>query len=84
MIIMLINQSRENKGKIDISHTKELIHRYGKKKGILIPLLQDIQDIYGYVPHEAIELIAKELNVFPVQIYEVITICNYRTSKKLV
>jgi NADH-quinone oxidoreductase subunit E len=58
---------------INLSRTKKLIKKHGKKKGVLIPLLQDVQKEYGYIPHEAVELIAKELNIFPVEIYGVLT-----------
>ncbi|RLF56625.1 MAG: NADH-quinone oxidoreductase subunit NuoE [Thermoplasmata archaeon] len=58
---------------VDLSKTKKMIQKYGKKKGVLIPLLQDIQKEYGYVPHESVELIAKELDIFPVEIYGVLT-----------
>ncbi|KON27447.1 NADH dehydrogenase [miscellaneous Crenarchaeota group archaeon SMTZ-80] len=58
---------------IDILKTKKLIKQYSGKKGPLIPLLQDIQKKYGYVPKEAIDLISKELNILPIQIYEVLT-----------
>jgi len=58
---------------VDLTKAKKLIKKYSKKKGILIPLLQDIQREYGYVPKEAIDLVAKELNIFPVQIYGILT-----------
>lgn len=60
---------------IDISKTKNLIEKHKKKKGklALIPLLQDIQKKYGYVPKESVELIAKKLNIFPIEIYGVLT-----------
>ncbi len=58
---------------IDLSHVKTIIERYSKKKGALIPLLQDIQAIYGYVPDEAVQLVAQELSIFPVEIYGVLT-----------
>ena len=58
---------------IDPSKTKKLIKQYSGKKGALIPLLQAIQKEYGYVPEESIELVAKELSILPVQIYEVLT-----------
>jgi NADH-quinone oxidoreductase subunit E len=35
--------------------------------------LQDIQAIYGYVPDEAVQLVAQELSIFPVEIYGVLT-----------
>ena len=59
--------------KFDLSDTRKIIKRYREKKGVLIPLLQDIQAIYGYVPQESIELIAGELSIYPVEIYGILT-----------
>ncbi len=58
---------------IDLSDTEKLILQYRQKKGFLIPLLQDIQAAYGYVPRESVNLIAKEFSMFPVDIYGVLT-----------
>jgi NADH-quinone oxidoreductase subunit E len=69
----MIKQGKASKMSVDLSKTKKLIKKHGKKKGILIPLLQDIQREYGYVPKEAIDLVAKELNIFPIQIYGILT-----------
>lgn len=49
------------------------IEKYQKKEGILIPLLQDIQDRYGYVPEQSIDIISEELSIFPVDIYGILT-----------
>lgn len=59
--------------KINLSHTKKAIRQYCKKKGALISLLQDLQAVYGYVPRESIELISKELSIYPVNIYGILT-----------
>lgn len=59
--------------KLDLSDTKKLIKRYRGEKGILIPLLQDIQAVYGYVPRESVELISEELSIYPVEIYGILT-----------
>jgi NADH:ubiquinone oxidoreductase subunit E len=58
---------------VDLSPTKILIEKYSQKKGVLIPLLQDIQAAYGYVPDETVQLVARELSIFPVEIYGVLT-----------
>jgi len=58
---------------IDLTNVRELINRYKKEEGILIPLLQNIQDIYGYVPEKAVELLSEELGIFPVEIYGILT-----------
>jgi len=58
---------------LDPTRVKKLIDEYPNKEGILIPLLQDIQNIFGYVPEEAVELLSKELGIFPVEIYGILT-----------
>ncbi|HEC80072.1 MAG: NADH-quinone oxidoreductase subunit NuoE [Candidatus Coatesbacteria bacterium] len=61
--------------KIEVREEKirELIKGYPTKDGILIPILQDIQRIYGYVPEDAVSILSKELGLFPVEIYGILT-----------
>jgi len=59
--------------KINPSDVKKQINKYPDKKGILIPVLQDIQAKYGYIPSEAVSLIAKELSIYPIDIYGILT-----------
>jgi len=59
--------------KNNLGYTRKLIRKYRAQKGALIPLLQDVQSAYGYVPQEAIKIIARELSVFPVDIYGIVT-----------
>ncbi len=58
---------------MNLTQAKKIIKKYRNKKGGLIPLLQNIQSSYGYVPKESVDLIAKELSIYPVRIYEVLT-----------
>lgn len=50
-----------------------IIDSYHGKKWALIPLLQEIQEEFGYIPPETIDPIAEALNLFPVQVQGVIT-----------
>ncbi len=59
--------------KVDLRQTEEIIEKYRDKKGSLIPLLQAIEASYGYVPKESIGLVSKELSIFPVEIYGILT-----------
>jgi len=59
--------------KVDLRETEEIIEKFRDKKGALIPLLQAIEASYGYVPKEAIGLVSKELSIFPVEIYGILT-----------
>ena len=58
---------------MDVSELTPTLKEYEGKKGILIPLLQQIQGRYGYVPREAVDLIAREFAIPPVDIYGVLT-----------
>ena len=59
--------------KIDTSDIKKVVNKYPDKKGVLIPVLQDVQIKYGYIPNEAVPLIAQELSIYPIDIYGVLT-----------
>ncbi|MDY6855126.1 MAG: NADH-quinone oxidoreductase subunit NuoE [Thermodesulfobacteriota bacterium] len=58
---------------VDLSFTQGVIDRFRGQKGAIIPLLQEIQEIYGYVPREAIDLVSQEMEIYPVQIYGILT-----------
>ena len=58
---------------IDLNKLDGIIERHKSGKWQLIPLLQDVQETYGYVPPETIETIAEALNLFPSQVQGVIT-----------
>ena len=58
---------------IDWKKLKAVIAQHKGEKWGLIPLLQDVQEQFGYVPPEAIEPIAKALNIFSSQVQGVIT-----------
>jgi NADH-quinone oxidoreductase E subunit len=59
--------------KVDWEKIKAIIDKHKDQKWALIPLLQEIQEAFGYVPPESIEPIAEGLNVFPSQVQGVIT-----------
>jgi NADH-quinone oxidoreductase E subunit len=59
--------------KTNPSDIKKIISIYPDKKGALIPVLQDVQAKYGYVPREAVTLIAQELEIYPIEIYGILT-----------
>ncbi|MEJ2166034.1 MAG: NADH-quinone oxidoreductase subunit NuoE [Desulfobacterales bacterium] len=58
---------------IDWNRLNTIIEKHKGEKWGLIPLLQDIQENFGYIPAESIEPVAAALNVFPSQVQGVIT-----------
>lgn len=62
----------EPKG-IDWPRLKEIIDKYKDESWSLIPLLQDIQEAFNYIPPESIEPVAEALNLFPSEVQGVIS-----------
>lgn len=58
---------------VDLTKANQVIDKYIDLPGNLMPVLQAVQDSYGYVPRVAADLIAERLNVYPSQIYGVLT-----------
>lgn len=50
-----------------------IIDKHRDETWALIPLLQDIQETFGYIPPESIEPIAEALRLFPSQVQGVIS-----------
>lgn len=51
----------------------EVIGRYGKTVGSLIPILQDIQGVYRYLPGELLTYVASNLGITESKAYSVAT-----------
>lgn len=58
---------------IDLSVLQIIIERYRNQKWGLIPMLQKVQETFGYIPPDFIEPIADALNLFPSQVQGVVT-----------
>ncbi len=48
---------------VDLSLLDGVLNEYAQVKGSLITILQNTQDIYGYLPKEAIELISEKTGI---------------------
>ena len=57
----------------DLTLIDELIARHRSQRWPLIPVLQEIQEEFNYIPPEAVSLIASSLGLFPSQVQGVIT-----------
>jgi len=51
----------------------KLLPRYPNKQAALLPLLHLAQDQFGYLPDEALELVAKTLELPPAHVFGVVT-----------
>lgn len=50
-----------------------IIYKHNVQLGGIIPVLQEIQDEYGYVPPETIQRIAQSMNITATEIYGIVT-----------
>jgi NADH:ubiquinone oxidoreductase subunit E len=58
---------------VDLARINAIVSEYSQQKWAMIPLLQKIQDEFGYIPSESIPLIARSLGLFPSQVQGVIS-----------
>ncbi|HAW49940.1 TPA: NAD(P)H-dependent oxidoreductase subunit E [bacterium] len=60
--------------KIDLNRLESILSKYYKRgRDALISVLQEVQVEYGRIPQESIEPIADTLNLFPSEVYGVVT-----------
>ncbi|WAC07124.1 MAG: NADH-quinone oxidoreductase subunit NuoE [Thermodesulfobacteriota bacterium] len=59
--------------KIDWNKIGAVIDKHRDNKWALIPLLQEIQDVCGFIPPDSIEPVAESLHLSPAQVQGVIT-----------
>ncbi len=57
----------------DLTRLNEIVAEYSQQKWTLIPLLQEVQEEFGYIPLQSIPIIAKAMGLFPSQVQGVIS-----------
>ena len=67
----------------DTQKLDKLIEKYAAKKGILIPLLQDIQNLEGYLSRESMKYVAEKMKMREAEIYGVATFYSMFRLKPL-
>ena len=58
---------------VDLALVEPVLKKFGKQKGALIPILQQAQALYGYLPRPVLDVIAKRLRLPMSRIYGVAT-----------
>ena len=59
--------------KLDFSAVYEIIEKHDKKQVDIIPILQEIQEVYHYLPREVFTILSKELKMGEARIYSIAT-----------
>lgn len=58
---------------VDLNDLEPILEGFKGEKWALIPLLQQVQEKYGYIPPDSIEPIARSLRLFPSEVQGVVT-----------
>ncbi len=70
---MVIEYIPNKQTTFDTTKALEIIKHHKGKRGALIPVLQKIQEAYGYLPEPLLDLVAESLNVYLTDVYGVAT-----------
>lgn len=57
----------------ELARVNEIVAEYSQEKWALIPLVQRIQNEFGYIPPQSIPIIARAVGLFPSQVQGVIS-----------
>ena len=58
---------------VDLKRVNEIVDEYIQQKWAVIPLVQKLQNEFGYIPPQSISIIAEKLGLFPSQVQGVIS-----------
>lgn len=58
---------------IDYRQVDEILAKYAKDKGTLIPIMQEVQNLYNYLPKAVLEYISQKTEIPLSEIYGVVT-----------
>lgn len=75
MILLTEEKSCPGCGEIDsrLEKVKDITKKFEDMKGALIPVLHEVQKLFGYLPEEALQVVSEELNISMSEIYGVST-----------
>jgi formate dehydrogenase subunit gamma len=62
---------------VNAAMVRDIARRLKDRAGALLPVLHAIQDALGYVPAEAVPLVAEELNLSRAEVHGVISFYHY-------
>jgi NADH-quinone oxidoreductase subunit E len=60
----------------DTKKLKGIIARYNGEKNFLLAILQDIQEVYNYLPLPILKMVSREMDIPLMRVYEVATFYN--------
>jgi NADH-quinone oxidoreductase subunit E len=70
---MEIKEKIKEKEKLSLTVIDAIVHKHNIQPGAVIPILQEIQDAYGYVPPAAIQRIGENMGIPASEIFGIVT-----------
>jgi NADH-quinone oxidoreductase E subunit len=68
---------------LDLSKLDPILQKYRGQEGALIPVLQEAQALYGYLPEEVLKAISQNLKISMSRVYGVVTFYSqFYTTKR--
>lgn len=67
------SKARSRKDDVDLRRLRPILNKHGAERGAIIPMLQEAQERYGYLPEAVIERIAEAGGMSPSQVYGIVT-----------
>jgi len=66
-------KARSGRDTVDLRRLRPILDRYSAERGAIIPMLQEAQERYGYLPEAVIERIAEAGGAARSQVYGIVT-----------
>jgi len=60
---------------------EELVSRYGRGREALIPILQEVQRKYAHISSHAMQVIADQLDIHPVEVHSVVSFYAFLNAR---
>ncbi|MDO8886255.1 NADH-quinone oxidoreductase subunit NuoE [Candidatus Oleimmundimicrobium sp.] len=64
-------KKEEKKIQVNVNDVRKLLKKYEEKKGVLVHALQDVQKEFGFLPEEALKVIAEVMDLSLAHVYGV-------------
>lgn len=73
----------ENTTTFDLAPLRRILDEYGSQRGAVIPILQHVQDAYGYLPKEVLAEISKRTGIPLTRLMGVVTFyAQFRLTRR--
>ena len=73
MVLCQCQETNAREDSFDAAKVDELMQEFAGKKGTMVPILQKVQEVFGYLPRPELEYVAEKLRMPVSKVYGVAT-----------